>query len=618
MLELLKMKIRIFFRNVTALQKGMILILVPLLLEFTVLGILAKALVDADQRLTQIEHSRQAVRKLVDFENSCQVAFCTSGLDDEGPAKQLLALDKLDSLVGPNGLGDLNERSDPELKSALQSLKTLIERSRALTQAARQVFEQQSASAERLNFVPPKFEALNALLALRRFSRQVVQTEYLVLGTEPEKLRGLRLQLVLALVLVILLSVSVSLLLAWFFTSDITNRLKRIADNAHGLSTNKPLPTPEEGNDEIAQLEHILYYSSAELKQLRRKEFAILDNAADVICSLDENLNFVEVSAAVAKVWNRSKEELLGQPLSAVLAETQPNDTAAAFRHVADQLTSGEVENLVRCASGFVKDSLWRVKWSAIDRRFFCVVHDVTELRAIEKLKHHFLQIVCHDLRSPLMSISIDLDLVTSENKKGLLAHDVTGELSNVSANLRYLGTLVTEFLELEQFEAGKMSMEMLMVSASDLCLVAKESLETMAAESRIQIELLEGDGLVWGDEKALVQAVKKLLANAISVSPPTATVQMSISVKDRLVKIKVTDQGPEIPLEQRDFVFERFALRSHDRLGDKKMNSGLVMVKNIACAHGGQVGVESERRGVTSLWIQLPQYVPEQEDGEV
>jgi len=603
-----------FFRNVTALQKGMILILVPLLLEFTVLGILAKALLDADQKLTQIDHSRQAVLGLVDFANSLELAVSTAISDNEGRAKQLLALDKLNSLVTPDRVGELNESSDPELSGTLQSLKTCVEELRDFSRTARPVLEQQAADPD-FRYPIPKYELISTLSALRRFCRQVVQTESLVLSTEPEKLHELRLQLVLCLISVVLLSLTVSLLLSWFFTSDITNRLRRIANNANCLSTSKPLPIPEGGNDEIAQLENILYHSSAELNQLRHKEFAILDNAADVICSLDENLNFVDVGAAVTMVWNRPKEALLRQSLKTVLEETDADDTVAAFRHIADRLGSGEVENRVRCASGFVKDSLWKVSWSAIDRRFFCVVHDVTELRAIEKLKHQFLQIVCHDLRSPLMSIGIDVNLLIAEKEIGTLADHIEGELSNVSVNLGFLNTLVNEFLELEQLESRKESMEMMVVSASDLCVVAKESLETLAAKTNIQIELLEGDGLVWGDEKALIQAVKKLLANAINVSPPTAKVQMSISVKNHLVKIKVTDQSQEIPREKRDFVFERFRLPSHDGYGHKGMELGLVIVKNIASSHGGRVGVESELSGGTSLWIQLPEYLQEQED---
>jgi len=608
------MKTRNFFRNVTALQKGMILILVPLVLEFTVLGFLAKALLDADQKLTQIDHSRQAVLGLVDFANSAELAVCSAMSYDEGQTNQLPALDKLSSLITPDRLGDLNQNSDPELNGTFQSLKTLVEKLRDFDRIIRPVFEKQAANPE-FRYYLPKPELISALVAFRRFFHQVVQIESLVLGTEPEKLRGLRLQLIYCLISVVLLSLTVSLMLSWFFTSDITNRLRRIANNAICLSTGKPLPIPEGGNDEIAQLENILYHSSAELMQLRRKEFVILDNAADVICSLDENLTFVDVSAAVTMVWNRPKEALLGQSLMTVLEETHADDTATAFRQIADRLGSGEVENRVRCASGFVKDSLWKVSWSATDRRFFCVVHDVTELRAIEKLKHQFLQIVCHDLRSPLMSIGIDVNLLIADKNLESHADDIEGELSKLSVNLGYLNSLVSEFLELEQLESRTVSMEMMVVSASDLCVVAKESLETLATRTQIQIELPEGDGLIWGNEKALIQAVTKLLANAIDVSPPTAKVQIRISVNNHLVRIKVTDQSQQIPREKREFVFEKLRLPAHEGPGRKGMELGLVIVKNIASSHGGSVGVESEPSGGTSLWIELPEYLHEPED---
>jgi signal transduction histidine kinase len=128
-------------------------------------------------------------------------------------------------------------------------------------------------------------------------------------------------------------------------------------------------------------------------------------------------------------------------------------------------------------------------------------------------------------------------------------------------------------------------------------------------------LELLDGDGVVWGDQNALIQAIKKLLISAVSVSPRRATIQTSISVSDHFVKIEVIDQGPAISQEERQSVFERLALPAHGRLGDKRIGLGLVIVKKIASLHGGQVGVAGELTGGNSLWMQLPEYVHDQED---
>src|SRR5271170_5268600 len=121
------MKIRNFFRNVTALQKGMILILVPLLLEFAVLGFLAKALLDADQKLTQIDHSRQAVLGLVDFANSTELALCSTISTDNGRINQLTALSKLNGQLRSDRIGELNRNRYPELNAAWKSISTLVE-----------------------------------------------------------------------------------------------------------------------------------------------------------------------------------------------------------------------------------------------------------------------------------------------------------------------------------------------------------------------------------------------------------------------------------------------------------------------------------------------------------
>ena len=559
------MNIALLLRNLSALQKGMILILVPLLLEFAALGILAKALADSDEQLIAIEQSRQAVLKFEHFENVLEMTLCAAVSEEQGPKAQLQALQQLEQIAHSGNLGGLSAERNPELKAPLQSLNVLLSRAQHIGDVGRQILEQKTPNADLFNFAP-RLEIVRTLSDLRRFCRQVVQTETQVKVAEPERLRKIRLQILVSLGAVALLSISGSLLLAWFFTSDIAERLRRITVNAGILESGDRLPLPEPGKDEIAELEQILYYSAATLRELRRKESAILDNAADIICSLDENLRFVDLSKAVGTVWSRTKQELLTQPLPQFLEEADRESTIAAFKQLTNGGESGIIENRVRCGSGFVKDSQWNVKWSKSSGKFFCVVHDVTELRGIERLKHQFLQIVCHDLRSPLMAISIGMDIFTNQ-KSNELGQDSGSELVSVNSNLLYLTNLVTEFLELEQLKSGKSPMQMLMVSAGDLCEVARESVQALADQKQIEFEQLPGEGLVLGDSKTLIQALNKLVVNAVSVSPPGTVVRMSVIKQEQSVRIEVEDQGPAVPKADQEFVFEKFTLPSRRQI---------------------------------------------------
>ena len=603
------MKPSTFLCNLNALQKGMILVLVPVLLEFIVLAFLGNALRDADKQLTQIENSRNAILKLQKLETSLEVTAIDASDEKAPPAVQVATIKNIKKLIQSDSLSGLSEHSNPELKDVLRTWKTIVGPSGPAGLRVRRIVED-GVNPKLAIQGTSKFEIINSLMQLRRFFHQIVRTEYQVRGSEPAKLRKVRALIIFWLLMAVLLSLGVSSLLAWFFTDDITNRLKRIANSASALSSDLPLPPPQEGSDEIAQLEQVLFESASKVRELQKEEFAILDNAADIICSLDEQLHFAETSAAVTRAWSYSRQELIGKSIEVILSEDIQN-TADSFRKIKNETLSGTIENRVCCGTKSIRNCLWKVHWSASERKFFCVVHDITELRAIEELKHQFLQLVCHDLRNPLLSIAIDMDMVTGATSETILETQASEQslFANISTSLEKLNSLVNELLELEQLESGKIKLTPTLLSASDLCLLATESLAALAKTKHIEVEQPESDALLRGDEYRLIQAVKKLLFNALTVSPPDSKVKLVVSTKEKLVRITAIDQGPAITDAEIGLVFEKFRLSTREKSLGKNLGLGLVIASRIATAHGGQAGVASDPAQGSQLWLELPVY---------
>lgn len=107
-------------------------------------------------------------------------------------------------------------------------------------------------------------------------------------------------------------SVFVALGLAYFFNHGTTTRFKALMINAGQLAAGQAPSVVVTGSDELAKLNNLLQGTHRDLTSLRMKERAILDNAAEVIASVDGDLRFSNVNGAV-EMWNFSPEDLLGR-----------------------------------------------------------------------------------------------------------------------------------------------------------------------------------------------------------------------------------------------------------------------------------------------------------------
>jgi signal transduction histidine kinase len=259
-----------------------------------------------------------------------------------------------------------------------------------------------------------------------------------------------------------------------------------------------------------------------------------------------------------------------------------------------------------------LKNFSWSVNWSPDKKTYFCVAHDVTERRALEKLKQQFLAIVSQDLRIPVTATSNSISVLL-KGERGELSEGVLKILERTQTSIVRLTELVNDLLELDKLEAGKLVLNRAPTSAARVCNAAKEALEAMANSSSVHVVGPVGDSTISGDELRLVQAVINLLSNAIKFSPKNSEVKILIVENERSVELQVVDEGPGIPQEDANLIFEKF--RQSATAKQSKMKStglGLAIVKAIAEAHGGNVGVESEVGKGSTFSIRLP-LIPEE-----
>ncbi len=404
-----------------------------------------------------------------------------------------------------------------------------------------------------------------------------------------------------------ILNIFVSIGAALVFFNFVTARLGIMRDNSYRLSRRESLHPQLEGKDEIAELDAAFHDMAGALIEANRKERALVENAVEVICSIDDRGAISELNPAAQQLWGYEPDELLGQRFINIVAESDQQVTNEKFDEARKSKTVVKFENRTIAKSGAQVDVQWAVSWSPADHSLYCVIHDVSERKKLEQLKREFIQMVSHDLRVPLTSLQMTLDLLLS-GVYGELTEKGRPRIEHAFSELERLINLINQLLEFERMESGKVEIYAEPTELSEVVTRSVEAVRSLAERNKVSLNtdlfIIE----VNADAGKLIQVLVNLLGNAIKFSPQKTTVTAAMELFDRYVEIRISDQGRGIPAEFRDKIFDRFEQVSID---DNRVKGGtglgLAISKSIVVAHGGTIGVESEEGVGSTFWIRLP-----------
>jgi two-component system, OmpR family, sensor histidine kinase VicK len=230
----------------------------------------------------------------------------------------------------------------------------------------------------------------------------------------------------------------------------------------------------------------------------------------------------------------------------------------------------------------------------SIVKGFFALISDISDRKAIERMKDEFISVVSHELRTPLTSIHSALKILAT-GRLGTLTEDGQQMLEIADENTDRLVRLVNNVLDLQRIESGAIKMNRQACDAASLMIQATEAMQAMAQQQDVILETQPVSIALWVDPDYIVQALTNLLSNAIKFSPPGKIVQLAAQQQGHEVQFQVRDQGQGIPAKSLESIFDRFhQVDSSDARKKGGTGLGLTICRKIIEQHDGRIWAES------------------------
>lgn len=228
------------------------------------------------------------------------------------------------------------------------------------------------------------------------------------------------------------------------------------------------------------------------------------------------------------------------------------------------------------------------------------------QLKKADALKTKLLSIASHDLKSPLANVSMAEILL-----RQLLKSDdptVLRILDTLKVTVKNMNELIVEFLDMAQLQSGLIEPKFEPVSVHMVIQTVIHELQLYAQEKGSVIHAGTSRAIVHADHKRLLQVLHNLVSNALKYSPPNAEIQINVTCEDEICTISVIDQGPGIPLDERDRLFTEFGKLSTRPTGNESSTGlGLWIVKQMVDMMDGEVGATCPDSGGSIFWVKLP-----------
>jgi signal transduction histidine kinase len=378
------------------------------------------------------------------------------------------------------------------------------------------------------------------------------------------------------------------------FTSDDARRLQAFASHVATAIENARLY--QELHTYADALEERVRERTSQLRTQYAQLETILDSTADGIILAGSDGELI-LANPVARSWlsqtlSPRESERLRQALRtlAARAEARP-EMVLELTGLDLQLTATPVSNPA------MKEA-----------RAVIAIHDVSHLKALNRMKSRFVSNVSHELRTPIATIKLLAHLMQQQPDKW------DEYLEPLMREAEHQAKLVRDILEMSRVDAGRLELRLKPTSLNELAETTVVNHENQAQEHGLTLAYnpASRDPVALADSQWMTQVMNNLMSNAIRYTPGDGTITVSTSTKTAegrsWATVTVSDTGIGIPEDELPYIFDRFFRGEEPRkMQVSGTGLGLAILKEIVELHGGRVTVESEVDKGSSFTVWLP-----------
>lgn len=350
----------------------------------------------------------------------------------------------------------------------------------------------------------------------------------------------------------------------------------------------------------------------------------IIDNMADGLIVVDKDGIINHLNPAASALFGKPEFEMIGKE---VFTLGKDLEILAKQSLYSDKVISSEIylpNNRSGMASAkridkenFADDSDAKGIMASV-----ILIRDVTKEKEIDRLKTEFITTVSHELRTPLTSI---LGFVEISNKKfnetilpAIDTSDINVLRATKTLNRNFnivlsegerITSLINDILDISKLESGKVIWNFDQIHIEDVINTAHKALSSLFEKKGMLcfINIQLGLPTIRADRERLIQVVINLLSNALKFAD-NGKIICKAELSGENIVVSVTDEGPGIPKDEQENIFEKFK-QVGDMITNKPKGTGLGLPisKKIVEAHGGKMWVESEIGKGSTFYFTIP-----------
>lgn len=267
-------------------------------------------------------------------------------------------------------------------------------------------------------------------------------------------------------------------------------------------------------------------------------------------------------------------------------------------------------EDLARClnagANDFLSKPVSSIELCARVRSMLRIKQQHDELQKLLEIREDMVGMVVHDLRNPLSSIIISIELLRmtqAVNDKG------QDKIDRIAISTQQLQLQIDSLLMMAKLESGKMVLNLTEIDLCAICTAAINDLEAIANQKHLTIvrHLPEPGGCIPVDTNIFRRTLDNLLSNAIKFSASHSNIVLGAKyLEDGGAVICVTDSGPGVSEELKKHIFDKYEIGTL-MSGVSQTGLGLAFVKMAIEAHGGNISVDNNYPRGSTFTLELP-----------